>query len=553
MCYKVIPVLLLAITVCLAAATPAPVKVEMRIGDSRILNINGISRISIADPDVADVINLSDRELFVLAKKLGKTDLYVWAGDRRSTYLIIVSNSTVKDKIKEAIGYDIEVLAAQDTIILKGTVQSDDARKNAEEIAKAYSSKITNLLRVDQKGDKKKPIMNLEDEIEELIAIQGVRVKSRDGKIILDGSVDNQNEMERAVKVAQVYSGAPEKVINLLVMKQPYQIMIEAKIIDITDTATENLGIDWGSNLGYETATSTGIGKGLFSFLEVNSGTSGNDNLKVGSVVRYYNLMGVLKALMEEGKAHIISSPTMMTLSGQTAVLNVGGQVPIRRVTIQEKIVTEDFEYKEYGLKVLVTPEVECNSSIRLSLAVNITDMFYGGTKDQNQNSVPEFLNRTANSTVSCGNGETIVISGLIRETEDTNRDETPVLSKIPGLGKLFRNQSNTRKKSELLIFLTPHIIRAGMNEKGSSVAQAYIPPPVKIVDQPLVAKGKTEVDAVPVDQAVEESASADTASSAAVKPEKVELLEEAGRNLNERFRSASDRRAAIRRAFSGI
>ncbi|MDD2715393.1 MAG: pilus assembly protein N-terminal domain-containing protein [Candidatus Wallbacteria bacterium] len=432
--------------------------INLRAGESKVLQFKDLSKVSIVDPAIADVMAVSDHELLVMAKNVGLTTLYVWMGSEMQQYQLSVSNSSLHEKVREAIGKDIEVIVAKEAIILKGVVDSEDEKKTAEEIAKVYSDKVTNSLRIADRNTGKR-FMNLEQEVEELIGIKGVKVKIRDKKLILDGEVSNQNDVNRAMQVASVYS---EKVINLLRVNQPYQIMIEAKVIDISKNSTESLGVDWGSDI---TAAhlSTGNAKGLFPFAEKrDANITSDDNLKIGSITRYYNVMGTLKALIEEGKAKIISSPTMMTMSGISANLTVGGRVPVRSTTVSNNSVTENFTYEQYGLTVNITPEVEANHNVMLDLSIDITDLQYGQTKDNNQNVVPEFLSRNARSIVTCANSETIVISGLIRERVDQNNDKIPVLSKIPGLGKLFHNNINKKTESELLILLTPHVIRAG-------------------------------------------------------------------------------------------
>lgn len=431
----------------------------MKVGDTRIITLPNISKVSIGNPKVADVITISKQELFVMAKGLGNTMLYVWGKGKRYIYNIIVSNNSLQSKIKEAIGRDIDIIMARDMIILKGVVRSEDEKNIAEEIAKVYSDKVTNLLRiaVNKEKENTENYMTIEEEVQSLIGLPNVKVKIRGESLILDGEVNNQNDFKRAQKIAEVYSN---KVINLLKIKSPYQIVIEGKIIDISETSVKNLGIQWAGRLG----------EGVYDFIEKRDvNLTSSDNFKIGSIVRNTDIYATLKALIEEGKARIISSPRLMTLSGQRAELNVGGQVPIRKTSITDGIVTESFEYYDYGLNVNITPEVDVNGDIKMDINISISDVSFGNVKDSNNNVIPQFLNRSAHSMVSCYNGQTIVISGLIRHENNRTRNRVPFLSRIPGLGKIFHNKIDRFNSSELLIVLTPHLIK---NDKETVVTK---------------------------------------------------------------------------------
>jgi len=185
----------------------------------------------------------------------------------------------------------------------------------------------------------------------------------------------------------------------------------------------------------------------------------------------------------------------MMTLSGQKAQLNVGGRVPVKSTTVTQDNVTENFEYYDYGLNVNITPEVDMNGHIRMDINISISDVSFGNTKDNNNNIIPQFLNRSARSVVSCYNGETIVISGLIRREENTSHDKVPFLSRIPGIGRIFNNRVDKHKKSELLKLLTPHLIK---NERPTvnriSKKKANIKRPKAKAEKPMNKEKKTAV-----------------------------------------------------------
>lgn len=429
-------------------------KINLKVGDSRIITLPSITKASIADPTIADIINLSKSEIFLIAKNLGTTDLYIWSNKRRRSYKVNVQNDSLQAKIKQSIGKDIDVIVAKDMIILKGIVKSEGEKKAAEEIAKVYSKKVTNLLRIASDKDINSKYPTQEEEVQELIGLKDVIVKIRGDKLILDGKVNNQNELERAEKIAKVYS---KNIVNLLKVDSPYQIMIEGKIIDLNETGSETLGITWGSLLH---------GNGSFGFSENrDNNNKASDNFKIGSLVRTDNVNAEIKALIEDGKAKIISSPTMMTLSGKRAELSVGGQVPVKTSISNQSTVTEGFEYKDYGLQIYITPEVTVNGHINMNMKLMISDLNYGNTRDGNNNIVPEFYNRTADCNVDCINNQTIVISGLMRNKTNKSNEKIPILSRLPGIGRFFNNRINKNQKTELLIMLTPHLIRMEGNK----------------------------------------------------------------------------------------
>jgi len=254
------------------------------------------------------------------------------------------------------------------------------------------------------------------------------------------------------------------------------QVLIEAHIVEVESNTGKELGIQWG---GLGTATdasgkSISIGGDVTEFGQALQDDSGNDQSYLptdGNIVSLpiagttgmalgimaqklgeYVLYAQLLALEEQGKLNILSKPSITTLDHRKAIIKSGKEVPFQTVEDQEVKI----EWKEAVIKLEVTPHIINDKIIRLEIVTHKDELDF--TNDVNGN--PTIITKNAQTNVMLLDGQTTVIGGLNKEKNSGGEDGIPGLKDIPGLGWLFKSTQKANEMEELLIFITPHILK---------------------------------------------------------------------------------------------
>lgn len=221
----------------------------------------------------------------------------------------------------------------------------------------------------------------------------------------------------------------------------PKQVALEAEVIAISKDASRALGIDWSWSDDGDTSNMVEFGRfpdsRPFEF--------------------YYSAK--VNALITNGKAKILARPNIKTLQGREAVINIGSEVPVPTRSETDTRTTITYKYRETGIILRYTPWVDNSGAIIASVHTEVSSPLY--VKDIN---AYKFQKRSADTTVRLNNGETMVIGGLIGSDEAKSLSKIPLLSDLPLLGALFKNEKSSRTESEIMIFLTASVIDG--NEK---------------------------------------------------------------------------------------
>lgn len=390
---------------------------NVSVNGSRYMEDSGITRLAVGNPDIADIRLLSNNDYLVVGKKAGSTSLLVWSNNGRQEYNVYVSGDDegTEKAIQKAIGYP------------------------------------------------------------------GVKVQMMNGKVLLRGKVKNQYEHDSAVKVAQLYLGsgggtisstsangegqgaaADSNIIDLLDMTNPSQVRLEAQIIEINTSAERNLGIQyWSPTIG------SGTGSGS---------DSGNDDLTRGSSGLFYvgenfknsrgsfgwlgshfsNINTSLQALVTEGKARILSRPSITTMSGQKANILIGGRIPIPTSAGDGQIA---IDWREYGIRLNIEPVVDAENKITSKVHAEVSTLDYGNSVTEHDFSIPAIASREADAVINVRSGMTMAIGGLLNSQDGKTVTKIPLLGDIPIIGQFFRHTQKTRDNRELLILITPTLV----------------------------------------------------------------------------------------------
>lgn len=252
------------------------------------------------------------------------------------------------------------------------------------------------------------------------------------------------------------------------------QILIEANIVEATRTTARELGVQWGGL--YKLSSSGGESQWITPGANTTGATGGTlatgINPTTGNVVNFPALLGntgltlgyvaedigksllsvQLSALQSEGKVNILSSPSITTLDNQKAIIESGKQVPYQTVVDGEV----NIEYKKAVLSLEVTPHVIGGETLKLKIKTTKDELdFANAVAGQ-----PAISTKRAETNVILLDGQTTVIGGLNKEKVDDSEKGVPVLSKIPLLGYFFKGTSKKKEMDDVLIFITPHILK---------------------------------------------------------------------------------------------
>ncbi|MBR1421658.1 MAG: pilus assembly protein N-terminal domain-containing protein [Selenomonadaceae bacterium] len=320
--------------------------------------------------------------------------------------------------------------------------------------------------------------------IQREIGLPYVEVKKNGEKILLLGRVRNQHERNRAVQIANFYVGGANtsltsgsnvnldlkassasessggdieinnledsgNVIDLLQMTEPTQIRLEAQVIDINSSDSKNLGFQYG--YGGETG------------ITITPGTAyAGESLGTGGGKGFWNnpfnwaehhrmpISASLTALVENGKARILSRPNIITMSGEQASIQIGGEIPYTTSNLEGTTVN----FRNYGIILQFKPIVDEQDRITVSVHAESSNM-----SGQTVDGQPILTTRRADSVVHLDSGSTMVIGGLMDSSDSKNLSKIPFLGDIPIIGEFFKYHSKSKTKRELLILITPTIV----------------------------------------------------------------------------------------------
>ncbi|MGH9363070.1 MAG: type IV pilus secretin PilQ, partial [Thermoanaerobaculia bacterium] len=278
---------------------------------------------------------------------------------------------------------------------------------------------------------------------------------SQRGSVIVDARTNTL-----IIKELPAFLDTVLQVIENLDIPEP-QVMIEARIVETTKSFTRSLGIDWGFDAVADAAHGNTTGLVFPSNAtvggDVNLGAGGGSgllNIRLGNVLNTFTLDVVLDAAESEGLINILSAPKVATLNNQPASIQSGLQIPIQ--TIANNTVTVQFVNATLSLDV--TPHVTAEGTILMDIDIRKREPQLGLIVPGAQNA--PISTKEASTRVIVRDGGTTVIGGIYKLSSDEGEDRIPGLANIPILGYLFRNRTRRDENEELLIFITPRVMK---------------------------------------------------------------------------------------------
>ena len=286
-----------------------------------------------------------------------------------------------------------------------------------------------------------------------------VAVATTGNGLVATGRLGTASEAEQAMQAVRGSLPPGQLATDNLAVRGSVQVNLRVRIVEMGRTLTRDLGVNWSalSNIG-SYATFAGATSNLISNLTTPTSAFGLNARRLG-------INGVIDALAQDQLVHLLAEPNLTALSGETASFLVGGEFPIP-VAQQNNQTT--IEFKQYGVSLAFVPTVMSNGDISLQVRPEVSQLTtQGAVQLSSGNStiqVPALTVRRAETTVELGSGQSFAIAGLLQDNATISDSAVPFLGELPILGALFRSDAFQRNETELVIIVTPYIVRPVSN-----------------------------------------------------------------------------------------
>ncbi len=362
-----------------------------------------IDRAMIGNSEIADVLPISERSIYVLGKALGTTSLTLY--DRNNRVIAVMDVS---------VGPDVDGMQRQLAALLPG---------------------------------------------------QNIDVSLSNGSIVLSGTVNDAGAADQAARLATAYAG--DRVINLLGMGSSQQIMLEVRFAEVNRNVGEQLGAsgfgfsddrDFGAAIGNGAGTTGETGVLRLDNITDAFGVFGA-LFELGDI----SVEAYLDTLERNGMSRTLAEPTLVALSGESASFLAGGEFPVpvsqsnggsggnNAITVL---------FKPFGVSLAFTPTVLGGDVINLVVEPEVSSIDPSASVTVNGLTVPGLQTRRARTTLEVRDGESFAIAGLLRDETNVTVNQLPILGSLPIIGSLFRSTSYQRGETELLIVVTPRLVQ---------------------------------------------------------------------------------------------
>lgn len=382
----------------------------------------------VGSSDIADVLPLTDRSLYIQGKKVGTTNVSVYDQSMRLVTVI-----------------DLEI--------------GVDAGSLQEKIRAGTRS-------------------------------NGIRVSSNNGQVVLTGEARDAVAADQAVQLAKSLVPEGGSVVNAMQVAPTQQVMLKVRFLEVSRQAGRELGV----NL-YGTSGTHGVNTGLGGVATTTS-TQGNNILQTAGTLaavssqpfgvalanlanKGTNIDALITALETKGLVRRLAEPDLVALSGDTAAFLAGGEfpVPIAQPGSGGASATITVEFKPFGVQLTFMPTVLANGIINLRLAPSVSELDFADAVQISGFTIPSLTKREARTTIELRDGQSFSIAGLLQSESRRDISQLPWIGSVPVIGALFRSSSYQNNETELVVIVTPHLVRpAAPGDKIASPLDARIP-----------------------------------------------------------------------------
>jgi pilus assembly protein CpaC len=372
---------------------------------------------------------------------------------------------------------DLKITATGDNkIAVSGTVSSKANLAKVLALSESHFPKrVVNLLQAEGSPSQLKETIYkiLPDE-------KDIRVIPTGDSITLSGTVSSTSNLSQVLAVAESYY--PKKVINLLEVGGVHQVMLEVRVAEMSRSLLRRIGFNFAyisdglNNFGISLLSNiTRLPASGFPAASIVVGD------RVNAIFRFTGAGATwttfIDALKEEGLLKIMAEPTLIALSGKTANFLAGGEFPIPVPQPSGVGTSITIEYKPFGVGLNFTPVVLSNKKISMQVAPEVSDLDFSKAVVIQGFVVPAINTRRASTTVELADGQSFAIAGLLNDNVREVVSKFPILGDIPILGALFRSSTFQKNETELIIIVTPHLVKPLNLAKQTLPTDQYIEP----------------------------------------------------------------------------
>ncbi len=435
--------------VLVSGASLDAAEVSLLVGRSMVLNLpTPITRVSLTSPEVADALVTTPQQLLIHGKTSGTISMFVWerAGSIRR--------------------YEVVV---------------------------------------------RRDLSQLEAQIGQLFPGEPIAVSSNGTDVVLSGTVSSKYVVEKAAEVAVGYVEKKENVVNLLVQQQTVgsnQVLLRVRFAEVSRSALQELGASFFSN----GVSSDWIGRSAPPGVpgpdfDSEKGLVFSDFLNLFVFNTKEGIGGVVRALATRGLFQSLAEPNLVAISGAEASFLAGGEYPYPVAQSSGGGTNVTIQFKEFGIRLNFTPTVLGGDLIHLKVKPEVSALDFSNAVTLEGFRVPALTTRRTETQVELRDGQTFAIAGLLNNTVTSSMSKIPGIGDIPILGLLFRSKAHQKNQSELVVMITPQIIRGNSTGAASTlpnIVQPFLGPERKTLPppQPYNPTGLA-MPAVPVTPAV--------------------------------------------------
>ncbi len=415
-----------------AVQVNTPQVLRLTVGESKIVESgSSFKRASVANPDIADQIVLSTKQLYLAGIDVGTTTLTLWGNDGKVSNVFNVQVSPDVSRLKE----QIHVLLPEEA---------------------------------------------------------GIQVMGSHDHITLAGNVSNMGALNKVLTLAEPY--APQRIINLVQIGGVQQVMMEVKIAEMQRGLLKKLGVNFNrrqqGHRDFTVGTLNGLSApNLDQFTRIGHPDTG----VVRSTTELFDILPALgntallgfgigqdiwtvylDMLKEHGLSRLMAEPTLISESGQAAEFLVGGEFPI---PIPQQFSQVTIRFKEFGVGLKFTPTVLSDGRISVIVNPEVSELDFANGITLSGFTIPSLTTRRVKTVVELGDGQSFAIAGLLQENIRETVSKYPVLGDIPILGALFRSTSFQKDETELVVIVTPHLVKPLDMVKQTLPTDYYLEP----------------------------------------------------------------------------
>ncbi|MGH7033308.1 MAG: type II and III secretion system protein family protein, partial [Stellaceae bacterium] len=400
---------------------PSGNAIRLDVGKGDLIKLDrNADTVFVADPQIADVRVKSPRLIYIFGKGPGETSLYAVDAEQH-----VITNKSV-------------------------VVTRDTAR--------------------------------LQSAIDQLLPNSTVQVKNVDGELVLTGHVNSPGEAEDARRLARPFVSDDKQLINHIAVDAPNQVNLRVRVAEVQHNVIKQLGINWDTltkfgsfALGF--ATGSPVLNSSGQFLTRNPGIGGTTDSGIFGVnTSHVSVNAVIDALNQNGLVNILAEPNLTAVSGETASFLAGGEfpIPVPQTGSGGSSPTITVQYKPFGVALAFTPVILANGRISLRVRPEVSEISSTGQVQINGFNIPALTTRRAETTIELGSGQTFALGGLLQNNIADTVNKVPGLSELPVLGPLFRSNQFQRNETELVILVTPYLVRPVSTQRLATPSDGY-------------------------------------------------------------------------------